>query len=67
MKKTENRIEWAEKQPYELFTVIAEKTVLGWEFWEKSIWSVRWDAIETTPERVAKAERLARIQRAHQL
>ena len=57
------RIEWQELRGDNLFLVIAEKRAGKWEFFERSIGEVRWYPMISSFELVAKAERLACVQR----
>lgn len=50
------RVEWTEVREHELYRVIADLTDVGWEFWEKSSWEVRWYPMTWTSQLAAKAE-----------
>jgi len=54
------KFEWREIRNTEAFRIIAERTISGWQFFDKSVWEVRWWPMAKTQVLVAKAERLAK-------
>lgn len=55
------KVEWMENRCGELFYVVAEETLSGWEFFDKSIWEIRWYPVPSTATLVAKANSLAQL------
>ena len=54
------RVEWSEVRLNEAFRVMAEKGPgAAWEFWEKSMYEVKWYPMTSDAARVAKASKLA--------
>ena len=56
-------VQWTEERQSggesEVFFVAAEHTPDGWRFFERSVWEVRWYALQPDPARIARAEALA--------
>lgn len=55
------RVQWEEQRPNRgLFFLIADKIGNTWDIWERESFEVRWFPVASTPERLTKAEQLAR-------
>ena len=54
-----NRVQWREPRADEVFEMLADQNSDGtWDFWERSIWELRWYPVSATPAGVRKADEL---------
>ena len=61
------RVEWTVIRDSETFRIIAERNAdRHWDFFDKSVWEIRWHSVVSTSALVAKADALASVAVASQ-